>query len=516
MSISAEERLRQEDEMKGRNIYHAPCPRSLLAAASIVKEIMDTADAEMKQRSYKDEENRHETCDAARRCQENKREDKRRLCVQVAETLAATSEKTETAATAAAISFAQATDRVHSKLPYCRQDEDRHFHAEQQHSLQARLTTVPLPLQEEPTAPLRVPSRRPGRPFRKRERRHLSHESCHASASGRADLLRLASAGLEEEAASAAATGRARDVANLWTAARMQQAPPHGTRQHWTAVAGTCAPSVAASGARDAAAATASAATAPAVAFSATTASSSPPSPRCERRQPLFYPPCLRACSITRVLSSETYLRRLFVTASLAHVLSLDACLPRSLPTRRKVSSRAAGRGGGWGAEEEGERAGCGSGPRAPPGTGRAGDAGGGAQGWGGQGEAGRDDVGAIRSSSNDEGAEPAANAATVAAAAIVIGAAHDSSVSFKRLIPVTLIDSAGQLWSMTYVTTTRDNLHSGRLVDGWEKFCFANGLRIGDVVEFTRVEAHEEEGGRCDKEAVAKVIVHKKRCRNR
>lgn len=94
--------------------------------------------------------------------------------------------------------------------------------------------------------------------------------------------------------------------------------------------------------------------------------------------------------------------------------------------------------------------------------------------------------------------------------------AAHDSSGSFKRVLPVTLIDSAGQIWSMTYLTTTRDNLHSGRLVDGWETFCVANRLRIGDEVEFTMVDAQEQGEKWHGKEVVARVAVHKKDCRNR
>ena len=49
---------------------------------------------------------------------------------------------------------------------------------------------------------------------------------------------------------------------------------------------------------------------------------------------------------MTRIISSETYLRRLFVTSALAHVLSLDACLPRAMPVKRKVSSRVNGAGG--------------------------------------------------------------------------------------------------------------------------------------------------------------------------
>ena len=131
-----------------------------------------------------------------------------------------------------------------------------------------------------------------------------------------------------------------------------------------------------------------------------------------------FLRSCPQARSTTRAISSETYLRRLFVTASLAQVLSLDACLPRCMPMRRNVCSRAASKGGGSGEEHEGQReegAGCGA-----------------AQGAGWAGEA-----------SGEQGL-------------------------FKRSLPVTLIDSVGQHWSMTYLPATPDNLHSGRLVDGW------------------------------------------------
>ena len=87
-------------------------------------------------------------------------------------------------------------------------------------------------------------------------------------------------------------------------------------------------------------------------------------------------------------------------------------------------------------------------------------------------------------------------------------------TVPFTRIFPVTLIDSAGQRWTVKYVTTRRDNLHSGRLADGWEKFCRANRLGVGDSVEFTRLEAHELSfhGLEHGKEAVARVVACKKR----
>lgn len=83
-----------------------------------------------------------------------------------------------------------------------------------------------------------------------------------------------------------------------------------------------------------------------------------------------------------------------------------------------------------------------------------------------------------------------------------------------KGSLPVTLIDSAGQFWSMTYMPNRPGNLHFGRLVEGWETFCSANGLRIG--VEFTRGLVHEHETRWHGKELVAWVVVLKKHHRDR
>lgn len=242
------------------------------------------------------------------------------------------------------------------------------------------------------------------------------------------------------------------------------------------------------------------------VAFSkATSAFISAPS-RNQFRVPITYPLCPPALATTRNLSSETYLRRLFVTASLAHVLSLDVCIPRSFPVRRKVSSRAAVKIGRCGEEEEGQEGIGEAWSSAGQGTGLVGNAGGG-QGWKGHDEAGSGDVCGIRGNSSADDTE---------IASVLAAAEQNSSGSFKLVFPVTLIDAAGQLWSMTYVCTTRENLHSGRLVEGWDAFCCANKLRIGDEVEFSRVEAHEQGGGRLCKEAVARVVVRKRNCRNK
>lgn len=70
----------------------------------------------------------------------------------------------------------------------------------------------------------------------------------------------------------------------------------------------------------------------------------------------------------------------------------------------------------------------------------------------------------------------------------------EQESGPFKMVFPATLFDSTDLRWSVAYVTTSRDDLHPGRLVDGWETFCSVNGLRIGDEDEFTRVEAYKEQ----------------------
>jgi len=49
----------------------------------------------------------------------------------------------------------------------------------------------------------------------------------------------------------------------------------------------------------------------------------------------------------------------------------------------------------------------------------------------------------------------------------------------FTKTFPVTLIDSAGQPWSVKYVTTRRDNLHSGRLA-----------RRVGQVLQGQQAES--------------------------
>ena len=297
--------------------------------------------------------------------------------------------------------------------------------------------------------------------------------------------------------------------------------------------------------------------------------------PRQNRQRPSFPPAASLASSATRLLSSETYLRRLFVTSALAHVLSLDACLPRTMHAQREASARvslrgAFGRERGWHGREEAGR--CGGqqngdvegGNVVPAGVNNNDDVERGnvtAAVMNKNDDAQRGNVAAAGMNKNDDvqrGNDAAAGMnknddvqrGNVAAAGIKnndsvqrvnvtaaginknddsdkvndesdenekpLNAADEAenSAQFTKIFPVTLIDSAGQRWNVKYVTTRRDNLHSGRLADGWEKFCRANRLRVGDSVKFTRLEAHELSfyGLEHGKEAVARVVACKKR----
>lgn len=441
MSLFPEDLIRQEKESILHNISQVPCPSSLLAAASMIKNIIGAADAEKKQGLHR-ETGRYHECRAVA----DGHKEEQGHCILVNEPVV--EEKVTSKAT-----IADGADHADSKQACHRHDCDSNPDGEQQ---QQQPTSSVLTLR-------RVPSRRPGRQFRKRERCIPFRESCHAFFSVRQDQLGQEAIGLGKVAA---IIGRPSNVAIDWNLTERQQ------EEHGTAVAG----------------AHASAAVPGDVAFSTNSASSSPPS----HRQRGLYPSRLNERSTIRVISSETYLRRLFVTASLAHVLSLDTCLPRSVPIRRKVSSRSASEEGEWN-EGRGEKATL---------AGNACSV----QGWGGHDEAGRGD---IRSNSSAESSRSAA-------ASLIAAAEQHGSTFFKKIFPVTLIDSAGKLWSMMYVTASRDNLHSGRLVDGWETFCCANNLRIGDKVEFTRVESREQESWRLGKEAVARVIVRKQCVRNK
>ena len=190
------------------------------------------------------------------------------------------------------------------------------------------------------------------------------------------------------------------------------------------------------------------------------------------------------ATSTTRVLSSETYLRRLFVTADLAHVLSLDECLPRSMPFRRSTSSRREGARGNESVPND---------PTA---------------------EVRKDPFGNIGCTNRNYNINSDADIKNDAGNnRDPLSSNHDAG-TFKKYFPVTLIDSEGNRWSVTYATTRRDNLHSGRLIDGWERFCNAKGLRVGNMVEFVKIERtaqnREVEGSR--QEAIARVITHRRR----
>ena len=472
MSVAFQEHLGQEEKSTSQNISQIPCPSSLLAAASTIKCIMDAADAERKQRAFRDAEGGHE--------QEGE--------IDCRWTAGGTA------------SCGQEEEEQHYRRGEIR------FHGEQQRPHQHPLHVHhkrTIPLQQRELALQRVPSRRPGRPFRKRGRQVSCREIHGDNASAEVHLQqRLATAGTGKKPA--AITGRPIDISVDCAAPQIQQ------EERGTAFAGARAapPPPAAPGN---------------VAFSRTTTSVliSPPT-RDQFRVSVMHPPSPPARSTTRVLSSETYLRRLFVTASLAHVLSLELCLPRSFPMRRKVSCRVRERR--WGEEDEDEeeveeekeeeereeddgRVEAGSSAR--QGSGLAGQNIGDEQRVKGYADAGRGDVCGIRDNNITDDKE-------TAVASLLAAAEQNSSGSFKLVFPVTLVDAAGQLWSMTYVSTTRDNLHSGRLVEGWETFCCANKLRIGDEVDFIKVEAHEQEGGRLCKEAVARVVLHKRNCRNK
>lgn len=385
MSIPFKDRLGPERESKCQSIFRAPSPSSLLSAASVIKKIMDTANAEKEQRLHREKEKRGED-NSAVGCQEGEEEGERER-------------------------LREADHRFHGE------QEQLHHDAFRVHQKMA------LPAQEELTIH-RFPPRRADRPFRKRERRFLCPERYHANHSGRPGLLRLATAGMGE---APDVTGRPSNDANDRNFPQMPKETRRNAQQHGPTVAGALA--------------AVAAAVAAAAADSGDAIYSAPPSPSSmpshhQRRHPLLDQPCDLARSTTRVISSETYLRRLFVTASLAHVLSLDACLPRSMPTRRAISSRAASKEAGRDEEQEEqsfEEAGCG----ALQGAGWARDASD-RQGWGGHDEAERGYIDGIHSNSTKNNKQTAAN---------LIDATHESSGSFKIAFPVTLIDSAGRHW---------------------------------------------------------------------
>jgi len=308
------------------------------------------------------------------------------------------------------------------------------------------------------------PSRRPVRPFKKRGR-YVVHSSDgrHVNPSGRVNMLQLDAA-----AAAAAALSSVASASGVGT---------FYTRQ---------------------------------AAFNSSSSSLSAAPPRRNRQRPFSPPPSSLASSATRLLSSETYLRRLFVTSALAHVLSLDACLPRTMPAKREASARVSFRGAfgrerGWNGHEKTDR--CGG---QEDGDVKRGNVT--AAGINHIDDVERANIAAsgINNNDNDDNVKKERNENEKPLNAP--GMPYDT-VPFTRIFPVTLIDSAGQRWTVKYVTTRRDNLHSGRLADGWEKFCRANRLRVGDSVEFTRLESHELSfyGLEHGKEAVARVVACKK-----
>ena len=309
------------------------------------------------------------------------------------------------------------------------------------------------------------PSRRPVRPFRKRGR-YVVHSSDgrHVDPSGRVNMLQLDAA-----AAAAAALSSVASASGVGT---------FFTRQ---------------------------------AAINSSSSSLSAAPPRRNRQRPFSPPASSLASSATRLLSSETYLRRLFVTSALAHVLSLDACLPRTMPAKREASARVSFRGAfgrerGWNGHEKTDR--CGGQEDGDVERGNVA-----AAGINHIDDVERANIAAsgINNNDNDDNVKKERNENEKPLNAP--GMPYDT-VPFTRIFPVTLIDSAGQRWTVKYVTTRRDNLHSGRLADGWEKFCRANRLRVGDSVEFTRLESHELSfyGLEHGREAVARVVAYKKR----
>ena len=165
MSVAFQEHLGQEEKSTSQNISQIPCPSSLLAAASTIKCIMDAADAERKQRAFRDAEGGHE--------QEGE--------IDCRWTAGGTA------------SCGQEEEEQHYRRGEIR------FHGEQQRPHQHPLHVHhkrTIPLQQRELALQRVPSRRPGRPFRKRGRQVSCREIHGDNASAEVHLQqRLATAG---------------------------------------------------------------------------------------------------------------------------------------------------------------------------------------------------------------------------------------------------------------------------------------------------------------------------------
>ena len=415
--------------------------------------------------------------------------------------------------------------------------------------------------------------RRPGRLFRKRERRPFPEEYCGAKKTSNAGVLNrerlqlLTAASLRGEAL---ATGTSYNEPGNGTTAADQLGRPWSSMEQQKRQQ------------RQLEHQRGSAALDAAGRFAGGAAPSSSLIPCHLQRQPR---PCYFAANATtRTITSETYLRRLFVTASLAHVLSLDKYLPRSMAAKRAASARGA-RGsrdgtavadgddvsGGVPFERERGNPPLGSGvggSRDGRGSIRRGKESGnpardgddddsrervwyGREPRGGSEGAREEQVDPLRGGSEGAGKEQRDplggtererklggnhiegrrdnggridNINNSSKYSIEITnqnppSSHhgDNTGPFKKRFPVTLVDSAGRRWSMTYETTRRDNLHSGRLIDGWESFCCANGLRVGDQVEFTKLEEPDYEGGgHKGRGAVASVAAYRKHARFR
>lgn len=200
------------------------------------------------------------------------------------------------------------------------------------------------------------PLRRPGRPLRKRGRRdvHFS-EGCHADPWSPVHQPPRTAAGSDAWRTSIAVINANDMVAPRSTLLPLSSAETYGHgktqmdrgrliwagQQNGTAISPPAAAVSAAAALASAAAADSGGAGTSYSRQNANTASSSslssPPRARQKRPRPSFPPASSLASSVTRLIFSETYLRRLFVTPSLSHVLSLDACLPRTI--REKINS---------------------------------------------------------------------------------------------------------------------------------------------------------------------------------
>lgn len=72
---------------------------------------------------------------------------------------------------------------------------------------------------------------------------------------------------------------------------------------------------------------------------------------------------------------------------------------------------------------------------------------------------------------------------------------ARDKRPVFRRAL--TLRDTAGQAWPIVFEASTSCRQYHPRFSHGWSVFCQAHGVRVGDIVEFRRMNPACDEGGR-------------------